>query len=223
MYYNNSRNRGCGGCGGSGGCSQASCFCQPSNGSNVCRALGPFTAVDSACIIPPANTGSVIPFASGVVPVVLTTVLGGLVSTPAFVGFGTNILSPTVLGTTIDLSGLFNEAFSVPRAGTLTAISASFTLTAAVTLLGTTTITAQIFRAPAGSNTFTPTGVSVDLAPAVTGVLAVGTTVFGTSANFPPVPVAAGDRLLMVFSSTTSGLDLAGAITGTASAGLTIS
>lgn len=213
------QHRGC-----SGGCGQASNFCPPNgNGNNGCRALGPFTAVDAACVIPPADTGSVIPFASGIVPVTLTTVLGGLVSTPAFIGFGTNILSPTVLGATIDLSGLFNEAFSVPRAGTLTAISASFTLTAAVTLLGTTTINAQIYRAPAGSNTFTPTGVSVDLAPPVTGVLAVGTTVFGSSSNFPPVPVAVGDRLLMVFSSTTSGTDLAGVVVGTASAGITIS
>ncbi|WP_186673270.1 exosporium glycoprotein BclB-related protein [Sporosarcina sp. BP05] len=221
MISNNFKMHGCSGCGGSHR-NSSGCF-RVDTGQLNCN-VGPFTAVAAGCIPPAnANTGSIIPFASGVVPVTLTSILGGLVSTPAFVGFGTNILSPTVLGSTIDLSGLFNEAFSVPRAGTLTAISASFTATVTWTLLGTTTITAQIYRAPAGSNTFSPTGVSVNLAPSITVALPVGTTVFGDSSNFSPVPVAVGDRLLMVFSSTTSGIDIAGLAIGTASAGITIS
>jgi len=76
MNSNIFKHHGCG-----GGCGQTSNFCPPNGtGNNGCRALGPFTAVNAACIIPPANTGSVIPFASGVVPVTLTTILGGLVS-----------------------------------------------------------------------------------------------------------------------------------------------
>ncbi|WP_342505676.1 exosporium glycoprotein BclB-related protein [Sporosarcina sp. FSL K6-2383] len=208
MSFNHGFNQGC--CG-----RQAPC-----NGSVNCTALGPFRAIDSACIVPPAITGSVIPFASGLTPVVLTTIAGDLVSTGGLVGFGTNVPTVGALGTTIDLTGLLNEAFSVPRAGTVTAISAAFTVTAAATLLGTTTVTAQIYRAPAGSTLFTATDVAVNLAPDV-GLVAVGGIVEGTSSNFPPLSVNAGDRLLMVFSTTTTGL-LGGVITGTASAGITI-
>lgn len=208
------------------GSNQGSCSYPYSGAGKItCTARGPFVAVDAACITsspqPATIAGSLIPFASGVVPVVLTTILGGLVSTPAFVGFGTNILSPTVLGNTIDLSGLFNEAFVVPRAGNLTAISASFTITAALTLLGSATIHAEIYKAPAGSSTFTPTGARVDLLPTI-DLLSIGDIAYGDASNFPPVPLAVGDRLLMVLSSTATGLDLAGAITGTVSAGINI-
>ena len=203
------------------GFNQAGC-CRPasSNGSVNCTAVGPFRAIDAACIVPPALTGSVIPFASGLTPVVLTTLAGDLVSTGGLVGFGTNVPTVGVLGTTIDLTGLLNEAFSVPRTGTVTAISAAFTVTLGATLVGTTTVTARIYRAPAGSTIFTATDVAVNLAPDI-GLVAVGGIVEGSSSNFPPLSVNVGDRLLMVFSTTTTGL-LGGVITGTASAGITI-
>lgn len=191
------------------------------NGMVNCRNFGPFNAIDAACIVPPAITGSIIPFASGLTPITLTTAIGGTVSTAAFIGFGTNIPSAGVLGATIDLTGLLNEAFSVPRPGTITAISASLTFTAAVTLLGTSAVVAQVFRAPAGSNTFSPTGVSVNIP--IPGVIAVNDTIAASSSNFPPVSVSVGDRLLMVYSTTTTGtLDVAGVVVGSASAGITI-
>ncbi len=196
------------------------CGPAPGNGDVNCTALGPFTAIDAACIVPPALTGSIIPFASGVTPVALTSLVGGLVGTPSLIGFGSAVPGVILAGNTIDLTGLINEAFSVPRPGLLTAISASFTLTVALTLATSATVSAEIYRAPAGSNIFTPTGVRVDLAPTLTPAITVGTTLSGASSNFAPVPVAVGDRLLMVF--TLSGSALAGAVTGTASAGVTI-
>lgn len=202
----NCMNSACGGCG---------------NNNNECVARGPFEAIDAACITTPPATGSIIPFSSGIVPVILTAVAGGLIGTVSEVGFGTSIPGVTLVGTTIDVTSavLGTEAFSVPRAGTITSISASFSATVAVTLVGgTATIRAQIYRAPAGSNIFSPTDAFVDLAPALS-TIAVGTIAFGTR-NVTPVPVAAGDRLLMVFSVTTSGL--AAVITGNASAGINI-
>lgn len=194
----------CGGCG---------------NHNNECPALGPFEAIDAACITTPPATGSIIPFASGIVPVVLTSIAGGLVGTVSLVGFGTSIPGVTLVGTNIDLSTLVGtEAFSVPRAGTITSISATFSATLAVDLLGTVTVRAQIYRAVAGSNIFSPTTAFVDLAPSLS-TIALGTIAFGT-ANVAPVPVAAGDRLLMVFSITSSGI--VASVTGNASAGINI-
>lgn len=190
-----------------------------SNNQNECHALGPFEAIDAACITTPPATGSIIPFSSGIVPVILTSVLGGAIGTVSLVGFGTSIPGVTLTGTNIDLTAVTGtEAFSVPRDGTITSISASLSATVAVTLTGTTTVRAQIYRAVAGSNVFSPTDAFVDLAPALS-TIAVGTITFGTR-NVTPVSVAAGDRLLMVFSITSSGI--VAAVEGNASAGINI-
>lgn len=194
------------------------CGCS-NNNQNECHALGPFEAIDAACITTPPATGSIIPFSSGIVPVILTSVLGGAIGTVSLVGFGTSIPGVTLTGTNIDLTAATGtEAFSVPRDGTITSISASFSATVAVTLTGTATVRAQIYRAVAGSNVFSPTDAFVDLAPALS-TIAVGTITFGTR-NVTPVPVAAGDRLLMVFSITSSGI--VAAVEGNASAGINI-
>ncbi|WP_054768654.1 exosporium glycoprotein BclB-related protein [Lysinibacillus parviboronicapiens] len=207
MCANNFMNHG--GCGCSSSC------------NNECSALGPFVAIDAACILPPQATGSIIPFSSGITTVILASLATGLITAPSLIGFGTAIPGPTILGNTIDLSGVVTEAFSVPRPGNITAISASFTATLGVTLVGTTTVTATVYRAPAGSTLFTATSATVNLAPAFTGIIAVGQTAFA-SATVPPVPVVTGDRLLMVFSITTAGVTVIQTLTGTASAGITI-
>lgn len=189
--------------------------------NNNCTALGPFIAVDAACITTPALTGTIVPFASGTIPVVLVTLAGGLVGTTSLVGFGTAIPGVSLVGNNIDLSAATGtEGFSVPRAGSITSISASLSATVALTLVGTATVRAQIYRAVAGSNVFSPTTAFVDLTPALS-TIAVGTITSGT-ANVAPVPVAAGDRLLMVYSVTTTGIAIATTITGNASAGINI-
>lgn len=197
------------------------CGCSSNNNMECTAQLGPFEAIDAACITTPVATGSIIPFSSGITPVVLTTLVGGLVGTVSLIGFGTAIPGVTLAGTNIDLTAVTGtEAFSVPRAGTITSISASFTATVALDLLGTAQVRAQIYRAPAGSNVFSPTTAFVDLTPALS-TIAVGTIASGT-ANVAPVPIAAGDRLLMVYSVTTTGLAVATTLTGNASAGINI-
>lgn len=215
MNYHHSRRHRC------NRCQQHSCCCiSADTGRNLCRELGPFIAIDSDCIVPPLSTGSIIPFASGITPAVLASAIGGLAGTVSLIGFGTAIPGVSLVGNTINLPAL-NEAFSVPRAGSMSAISAAFTVTVALDIVGETgTVNAQIYRAPAGSNIFSPTGVSVDLAPPLTSLITVGTTLTGSSSNFAPVPVAVGDRLLMVFSL--SGTTVVATVTGAASAGITI-
>jgi BclB C-terminal domain-containing protein len=133
-----------------------------------------------------------------------------------------------LIGGNIDLTGdiagpLINFAFSVPRDGTITSISAFFSTTVALALVGSTvTVTAQLYRAPATSNVFSPIpGASVTLAPALTGVISLGTISSGITTPLA-IPVAETDRLLMVFSSTATGLSLVNTVAGYASAGYTI-
>ncbi|MGE7946088.1 exosporium glycoprotein BclB-related protein [Lysinibacillus sp. NPDC093688] len=197
----------------------STCGC---SSNNECENFGPFLAVDAACITPTrVTTGSIIPFSSGLTGAEVSTVASGLINLVSIVGFGTAV--PTVLtgGGNIDLSLVTTEAFNVPRAGTITAISASFSILAAVSVAGTVTIRAQVYRAAAGSNIFSPTTALVDLVPSFT-TFAIGTLTSGTT-NVTPVPVVAGDRLLMVFSATASGIaPLINVIVGNASAGITI-
>ncbi|WP_172794074.1 exosporium glycoprotein BclB-related protein [Sporosarcina sp. HYO08] len=199
------------------------------NGSLACN-RGPIIAVDVNCLppsngngpTPPAVAGSIIPFASGG-PMILTSLLGGaLASLGGLVGFGSNFVTASALGLTIDLgaAGLENFAFAVPRAGNVTAISAYFTAAAGISILGPTTVTAEVYRAQAGSNTFSPTGVAVDLA-LPTGLVVGNPPVFDSASDFN-VPVAAGERLLMVYSVNTTGLNVLTVVAGTASAGITI-
>ncbi|MEI2280995.1 exosporium glycoprotein BclB-related protein [Paenibacillus polysaccharolyticus] len=173
------------------------------------------------------GSGAIIPYASGL-PASLTTVLGGLLNTSSLVGFGNSASGVTINGGIIDLTGaagtLLNFAFSASRAGTITSLAAYFSTTAGLSLVGSTvTLTAQLFRSTTPNNTFTAVpGALVTLAPALTGVLSLGTISSGLTTGLS-IPVAAGDRLLMVFSaSVTAGIDVASTIAGYASGGLTI-
>ena len=177
-----------------------------------------------------AGSSAIIPYASGL-PVTLTTIAGGLVGTTALVGFGNSANGVSILGGTIDLSGAsivagtpINMAFSAPRDGTITAISAYFSVTTALSITGTTvTITAQLYRSTTPNNTFTAVpGAVVTLAPALTGLLAIGASSNGLITGLN-IPVTSQTRLLLVFSATATGLSLAQTIIGYASGGVAIS
>ena len=167
--------------------------------------------------------GAIIPYASGT-PAVMTTVLGGLLNAGTVLGFGISSGGVTALGGAIDATNLTNMAFSVPRDGVITSLSGNFSTTAALALVGSTiTITGQLYSAPAGSNIFIAVpGATVTMAPAFTGILAIGTSSSGTTTGLS-IPVVAGTRLLLVFSANvTAGLDVATAIVGYVSAGVGI-
>lgn len=172
------------------------------------------------------GSGPIIPFASGL-PVSLTTILGGVVGTVSLVGFGNMAPGVSILGGIIDLTGaggtLLNFSFSMPRAGTITAITAYFSTTAALLLAGTTvTITAQLWSSPTPNNSFAPIpGAVVTLAPGLTGILPLGTISNGITTGLT-IPVTAQTRLLLVFSATATGLSLVNTVIGYASAGVSM-
>ncbi|MDU1422050.1 exosporium glycoprotein BclB-related protein [Clostridium sporogenes] len=159
------------------------------------------------------------PFASGT-PVALVTVLGGLANTGALLGFGSSSAGVTVSAGTITLSPTVSDfAFVAPRAGTITSLAGFFSATVAVNLLSPVQIRLTLYTAPAGSNTFTPVGTPLLLTPAL-GVIVIGTTASGITAE--NIPVAAGEKILLVADSDTLGISLASLITGYISAGITI-
>lgn len=158
----------------------------------------------------------------------MTTVAGGLPGTVSLVADGNSVTGVSLTGGTIDLTGgpstLLDMAFSVPRDGTITSIDAYFSSTAALSLVGTTvTVTAQLYSSPTPDNTFTAVpGATVTLAPALTGVLAIGTTSNGITTGLS-IPVTAQTRLLWVISSSAAGLSLVDNVEGYVSGGITIS
>jgi BclB C-terminal domain-containing protein len=115
-------------------------------------------------------------------------------------------------------------SFSMPRAGIMDSIAAHFSTTAALSLVGSSvTLTAQLYSATPPSNIFTPVaGASVNLSPQLTGMLNVGAVSSGLITGLN-IPVAAGTRLILVFSAAvTAGLDIATVVIGYASAGVGI-
>lgn len=197
------------------------CGCNYESSSlKTCDKLGKFTAIDAKCInTSNPNTGSIIPFASvdqSIIEDILLDKFGSAL------GFGSEILLP-IINNTINITDNLSEAFTVPREGNITAISASLNVSSIFSnFTGTVTIRAQVFHAPEGSNIFTGTSTSIDLAPSLIGPLTANQLIFA-SANTPPVPVSAGDQLLMVFyiSSKIITGNFA-VISGTASAGINI-
>ncbi|QRQ99430.1 exosporium glycoprotein BclB-related protein [Dyadobacter sandarakinus] len=169
-----------------------------------------------------APGAAIIPYASGL-PVTMTTLVGGLAGTSSLVAFGNSTTGVSLIGGIIDLTSTPNMAFTVPRAGTITSLAANFSATIALSLVGTAvTVTAQLFVASNGSNVFTAIpGASVTLAPSLTGIISIGTTNAGITTGLA-IPVNAQDRLLLVFSSTATGLSLANTVTGYAGGGLSI-
>jgi BclB C-terminal domain-containing protein len=174
-----------------------------------------------------AGSGAIIPFSSGF-PLTMTTVLGGVNNTAALTAFGNSASNVTITGGTIDLSGgpgtILNMSFSMPRSGTITDIAAYFSLTTALSLVGSTiTITAQLYSSTTPDNTFTAIpGALVTLAPALTGILALGTITNGITTGLS-IPITPQTRLLMVTTATvTAGIDVAATIDGYFSGGLNI-
>ncbi|MBX8944415.1 hypothetical protein [Lysinibacillus sp. K60] len=183
--------------------------------------FGTFTAHDTQCINNSiAATGSIIPFSSGISLSVFEDIFGDIDG--SMLGFGTASNFVPIVNNSIDLTNFLTEAFVVSRAGKITAISATFTTITGVIFDGSVTIRAQIFLAPKGSNIFTGTSASIDLAPPITGPDPTGQITFA-SANTPPVQVNVGDSLIMAFyiSSTTGNVDI-DVIIGDANAGINI-
>ena len=200
----------------------------PTGSTGADGALGPTGPTGASGATGPSGptgvTGAstIIPYASGA-PIVMTTLLGGLAGTTSAVGFGNSVAGISLGGSNIDGTLLSNMAFSVPRDGTITSISAFFSNTVALSLIGTSiTINAQLYQSTAPGNTFTAIpGAVVTLGPPMTGIIALGTVANGITTGLA-IPVTEQTRLLLVYSATADGLALINTVTGYASAGVAI-
>ncbi|WP_243458288.1 exosporium glycoprotein BclB-related protein [Sporosarcina sp. Te-1] len=158
----------------------------------------------------------------------MTTLVGGLAGTAGLIGFGSSAPTLSALGTSIDLTGtvagpLLNFAYSMPRAGTITSISAYFSVTAGVSLaLGSIRVRAQLYQSTTPNNIFTPIpGAFVELSPPISGTVSLGNISNGITSNLN-IGVTAQTRLLLVFSATSNGVSVATTLNGYASAGMGI-
>ena len=187
---------------------------------------GPTGATGASGSTGATGPGAIIPFASGL-PITVTTILGGLPGTVSTVGFGESVNNLTPAGGMLDLTGGTgieeNDAFMMPRDGTISSLSAFFSTSVAQSLVGTTeTITAQVWSSPTPNNTFTAIpGAVCTLAPALTGIVAIGSVSSCVTTGLA-IPVTAQTRLVVVFSATAAGLSLIDTASGYASAGLGI-
>ncbi|TQR18455.1 hypothetical protein [Psychrobacillus soli] len=199
----------------------SSCRCH----LNRCRNLGPFSAEDRDCMIPELNPrqrfGFMIPYASAFGMLLFDPDAPEPTNTPQQVAF--DFFAPATIDAngTINLTGL-NESFVVSQPGNITAIAANFVNDTLITVGAASSliVNAQIYKAPSGSNTFIPTGASVNIIQ--TNIDVGANTVSVGSLNLvTPVPIAVEESVLLVYSATTTGT--VSAVAGTGSASITIS
>jgi BclB C-terminal domain-containing protein len=142
------------------------------------------------------------------------------VGLPGLVGFGDSAQALTILGSTIDITGLTNFAFSAARNGTITSLAAYLSATAALALLSPMTYTVQIYSSATPNEVFSPvSGAAVELT--ISNAVVIGDT-FNDIVTGLSIPVTAQTRLLLVASATGGGLLTGGSIVGSLSAGLGI-
>ncbi len=170
----------------------------------------------------PAGAGNIIPFASGAVTT-LTTELGGQPGTQALIGFGSSQSAPLV-NDEIDVAGSSSYACMVPKDTTITTISAYHSLATDLNFGGSTvTISAHLYSSTTPNDVFQLVpGSTVTLSPSLAGSELAGFVSSNTVANLS-IPVAAGTRLMVVFSAEiTAGNDAEFVISGYASAGISL-
>ena len=156
----------------------------------------------------------IIPFASGINPILLLTDALGASSIGGIPAFGTSF-SPSVAGGQVNtLTNSF--AFIMPRAGEITSLTALLSAATGIILTSNVTVSAQVYIST--GNTFLPAGLPVVLGtygPATPS----GTIITGTLAQSILVPL--GTRVLVVYTSQ-SDAAVAENVQGFASAGITI-
>jgi BclB C-terminal domain-containing protein len=173
--------------------------------------------------------GSGAMFATGGDGAEATTIAGGLSGTATVLPLsGYTVASDTldgvsIVGGTIDLTNTPGIGQPVPNDLTLTSISASFSNTVAMGLVGTTvTVTAQVFSASNSSNVYTPVpGALVTLSPALTGVIPIGTISSGLTTGLA-IPMTIGTKVIVVVSATAAGVTLINTVTGGVSVGIEV-
>lgn len=234
MYSNQVNNHGCHGCHGHHRHGCHGCHGCHEHHHHGCRKKKvnchskPIIAVDKECDhhhhqphVFPKQGGSIIPCASR--DTNLKSKTNGDPDNLVFVGFGQDEDDQfTNFSNTLNLSGKPDTAFTMPRAGYLTDFSATFTSLEDKSFSGKTiTVHATVYRADKDSNMFHATNAKIDLNPTYTGSIDEGDMAIGT-ANFSPIPLSVGERILVVFYMTSNAQNTSIDIDCKLGAGLTI-
>lgn len=184
-------------------------------------ATGPTGPTGATGATPLAN--AIIPLSSGT-PISMTTNNEGVDGVPSFIGFGSSDIGAEALKTTINITELANHAFSMPRDGVITSLSAFFSTSQQINLTGTNaTINARLYSSSTPNNVFTEIpGTLITLTPALTGIVNEGFISRGIITGLA-IPVTAETRLMVIFTSKSTGERFQNTIVGYASAGIGIS
>ena len=170
------------------------------------------------------GAGTIVPFSSNT-SIALKTVLGGFQNTRVVVGSSSSFSDiPASPSIEIDATAFAAIPMVIPRAGTIRSISALFSTSTSLSLIGSTVVVqAQLYKSSSTGNVFTPIpGAIVRLPPGLTGIVPVGSVMQSTASdwNFSVVP---GDRLMLVFKADVlAGLDTSVTVNGHASASVGI-
>jgi hypothetical protein len=158
-------------------------------------------------------------------PATITTVAGGLSGQSAYLPFSGSLLQSNDDADSADggtAAGLVLQ--TIPRDATLTGLTARFSTTTPLSLVGSTiTLSAQVYLADDGTSVPQPVGVAICTGvPPLTGVVSTGTLSSCTISGLT-IPVSAGAVGWVKVSATASGLTLINSIGLNTSVGVALS
>jgi BclB C-terminal domain-containing protein len=191
-------------------------------------ATGPTGATGARGATGTSGSGAMLSSSSGQVATT-TTVLGGNGNTVAVLpisGAG-SVSNVSIVGGTIDATNnnIAGLAQAITGDHTLTSMDGYFTNTSAMSLVGSTLqLTVELWTSSTPDNVFTRVpGASCTLAPAFTGILAIGTVTNCTTTGLSIPITNQTQAILVVRSDVVAGLDTTSSLNGYWSAGLTLS
>jgi hypothetical protein len=153
----------------------------------------------------PAGSGAM--FLSGANTVNLSTTAGGLSGSVGVLPLSGIVETAQTAPSPTDPAVLPGFAQVMPVSTTLDNLRVHMATKSAMSLIGTTlTLAATVYTAAAGTDTPVATALTCTGAPALTGVLAIGTT--SDCSASAPIPLNVGDRAWIVASATATGLGL---------------
>ncbi len=171
-------------------------------------------ASNTVITCPTASGGHV--FMTATSNATLTTIAGGLAGNVAVLplsGYVKTAYATPLSSGSIDLTPTAGSDTTPPYTlladGTFTAIRGTLHLEQALSLVGTTvTVTAQVYSSPSATATLFPVpGTACTFAPALTGIVAVGTSA-QCSLTGLSIPYTAGSTAVLVVTATAAGVSL---------------
>lgn len=149
-------------------------------------------------------------------PISVSSLSNNVIGNTSLIGNGVSLPGATILGNNLSLSAeQASVAFTIPRNSYIKSIYFNFYNNASLSLLGTTTLRLQIYKANADSLSFTPV-TNATTTISITSTLSVGSALQSKITGLN-LPIGAGEKLVGLITAQSA---IASTVSGFATASI---